>query len=94
MHIVIIIVLIIFWAVIQKSIRDSGYEPLSRGQLRYMRRKARKMGTDVSDVPYQPRKGTNPFGPTPRSKSDPFGFDKIVRDSKRGLLKPPPRWRK
>ena len=91
MHIVIIIVLIIFWAVIQKSIRDSGHEPLSRGQLRYMRRKARKMDTDVSDVPYRPRKGTNPFGPTPARKSDPFGFDKIVRDSKRNTFKPPRR---
>jgi len=91
MHIVIIIALIIFWAAIQRSIIKSGHEPLSRGQLRYMRRKARKEGVDVSGVSYQPRKGTNPFGPSPRPKSDPFGFDKIVRDSKRNPFKPPRR---
>lgn len=59
----------ILWLAIQKNLADQGHEPLSRGQLRYMRKKARKQGVDVSQISYRPRKGTNPFGTKPR---DPF----------------------
>lgn len=51
-----VIPLIVLWAMIQKSIvKTTGHGPRSRGSLRYQRRKARKMGVDVDDVPYSPR---------------------------------------
>ncbi len=69
---IVMVICVILWAVIQKNLRDQGHEPLSRGQLRYMRKKARKQGVDVSQISYKPRKGTNPFGGS--------SSNKIVRD--------------
>jgi hypothetical protein len=62
-HIVVMVVCLILWVIIQNNLRAQGYEPLSRRQMRYMRKRARRMGLDVSEVPYKPRRGTNPFGP-------------------------------
>lgn len=61
MHIIIMIGCLILWAVVQRHLTDIGHQPLSRGQLRYMRRKARRLGVPVEQVPYRPRRGTNPF---------------------------------
>jgi len=72
--VVVMVACVILWAVIQKNLRDQGYEPLSRGQLRYMRRKARKQGLNVSEIDYNPKCGDNPFQ-TPSAKAE-----KVVRD--------------
>jgi len=74
---IVIVACVILWAVIQRNLSDQGYEPLSRGQLRYMRKKARKQGLDVSEIDYNPRHGDNPFQP-PSAKAA-----KIVRDFER-----------
>lgn len=41
---------------IQKNLRDQGIEPLSRGQLRYVRQKAHKQGVSMDQVSYKPRR--------------------------------------
>ncbi|MEI5687754.1 hypothetical protein [Sphingomonas kyungheensis] len=41
---------------IQSSLRKQGVEPLTRGQLRYMRKKARKQGVSVDQISYKPRR--------------------------------------
>jgi hypothetical protein len=69
---IVMVICIVLWAAIQKNLTDQGHEPLSRGQLSYMRKKARKQGVDVSQISYKPRKGTNPFGGSSAGK--------IVRD--------------
>ena len=61
MVVLLLIVLAVFWLVLQGAMHDNGVSPLSRGQHRYLRRKARRMGVDVSEVPYRPRRGTHPF---------------------------------
>lgn len=53
MVVILMIAAVIGWLVIKKAMSDQGIEPLSRGQSRYLRRKARKLGVDVSQVPYQ-----------------------------------------
>lgn len=66
MHIVIIIVCVILWAVVQASLKDKGVPPRTRGSLRYQRRKARKMGAAPEDVEIAPR-------PADWEPSDPIG---------------------
>ena len=64
MHIIATIVAAVFLFLIyyaqgkeNKRISDAhGGEPLSRSQLAYLRRKARKQGADPADVSYRPRK--------------------------------------
>ncbi|WP_267395244.1 MULTISPECIES: ABC transporter permease [unclassified Sphingomonas] len=41
---------------IQSSLRAQGVEPLTRGQLRYMRKKARRQGVTVDQIKYKPRR--------------------------------------
>jgi len=48
--IIILIACVIAWAVIQKSLLDSGVPPRSRSSLRYQRRKARKLGVNAEDL--------------------------------------------
>ena len=56
MHVVIIIICIILWAILQGHIADStGQAPRSRSSHRAQRRKARKLGMSFEDVPYTPR---------------------------------------
>ena len=84
--IIIVGCLVLQWA-ISKNLRDQGVEPLSRGQLRYMRKKARGQGVDVSQVSYTPRKGTNPFPKTAADKET----QKILRELERARSGKPPR---
>lgn len=60
MAIIVFITAAILWFAIQNCLHDQGVAPLSRGQLRYMRRKARKLGVDSADLPYKPKQQTLP----------------------------------
>lgn len=84
---IIIVGCLILQLAISKSLRDQGVEPLSRGQMRYMRKKARKQGVNVSQVSYKPRTGTNPFPKTGLDKET----QKILRDIERIRSGKPPR---
>lgn len=81
---IVMIVCAVLWLAIQKNLADQGIEPLSRGQLRYMRKKARKQGVDVSQIDYNPRRGTKPYQ-SPEMKRQ----AKILRDFQRDPFKPP-----
>jgi len=50
------VIFALIWLGIQKAMRDQGITPLSRGQLKYWRRKARKAGVGMNQVAYRPRK--------------------------------------
>jgi hypothetical protein len=54
--IVIAVVCLFMSFAIRSNLRKQGVEPLSRGQLRYMRRKARKQGVSMDQVNYRPRR--------------------------------------
>ena len=87
---IVMIVCIVLWLTIQKSLADQGVDPLSRGQLRYMRKRARKEGVDISQINYNPRRGTNPFPKTKEQRE----IDKIVRDLERARSGKQPRKRR
>lgn len=65
MYIVLTIFALIVWAVIQfkaeKLARDAGEPLLTRKQLRYMRRKARRTGTTISTVEYKSHPGNRAY---------------------------------
>jgi hypothetical protein len=59
MHIVGLIVVFVVWLLIQyhveKAAKKAGAPLLGRGQLRYLRRKARRTGQGIDEVAYRPR---------------------------------------
>lgn len=65
MSVVLGIVAFIAWLIVQYNLekisRDAGAPLLSRRQLRYMRRKARRTGTTLSTVNYEPRTRQSPL---------------------------------
>ena len=71
---------------IQKNLRDQGIEPLTRGQLRYARKKAREQGVSLDQVVYKPRRGTPLYTPPPVDKET----ARLLREIKRAREGKPP----
>lgn len=51
-----LVIVVVVWVALQIKMKRDGIEPLSEGQLRYMRKKARKQGVSISQVNYKPRR--------------------------------------
>lgn len=87
---IVMFICVVVWLAIQKNLADQGYEPLTRGQSRYMRKKARRQGVDVSEVSYRPRKNMNPYDFDKRSTapgSRDAEIEKVVRKYERDAKK-------
>jgi hypothetical protein len=85
--VIVAIVCIFLSFAIQKNLRDQGVEPLTRGQLRYARKKAREQGVSLDQVVYKPRRGTPLYTPPPVDKET----ARVLREIKRarGQASPP-----
>ena len=62
MAIVIMIGCVVLWAAIQSSLVNMGEAPRSRGSLRYLRKKARRLGLDPAAVTVRPRRQQTEVG--------------------------------
>jgi len=55
MHIIVMIFFFALWLYVQAGMGRAGINPISRSQMRYLRKKSRNLNTDIDSVPYNPR---------------------------------------
>jgi hypothetical protein len=55
MHIVAMVFFFVLWLYIQGRMGRAGINSISRSQMRYLKKKSRKLNMDIDSVPYNPR---------------------------------------
>ncbi|MDE7548287.1 hypothetical protein PY793_09870 [Acetobacter fabarum] len=55
MHIIAVVFFFALWLYIQARMGRAGINPISRSQMRYLKKKARNLNMDIDSVPYNPR---------------------------------------